>query len=66
MKSADYHVFIDRDYHDTKADRKERGREEIDGFSEKIMKIEHDIISKHKALAHFIVHPDFTVSPAQK
>jgi len=66
LKSADYHVFIDRDYHDTKKDREERGREKIDDFSEQIMKIEDAIISKHKALADVIVNKDFTVSVAKK
>lgn len=59
LKHGDYHVFIDRDYHDTKPDRQERGREKIDSFSEQIMKIEHQIISKHKALATFVVDKNF-------
>lgn len=66
LKSADYHVFIDRDYHDTKEDRRERGRETIDDFSEQVMKIEDAIISKHKALADIIVHKDFTASLVRK
>jgi len=61
LKNADYRVFINRDYHDTKDDRKERGREKIDDFSEQIMKIEDAIISKHKSLADFVISKDFDV-----
>jgi uridine kinase len=61
LKNTDYRIFIDRDYHDTKEDRKERGRDVIDEFSERIMKIEDRIISKHRALANIIVKKDFTV-----
>ena len=62
LKHAQHRVFIDRDYSDTRADRKERAREVIDEFSEKIMEIEHNIISKHKDLATLTVHPNFTVT----
>lgn len=65
LKNADYHVFIDRDYHDTKKHRQERGREVIDSFSDKILKIEDQIISKHKSLASFIVRKDYTVEVAE-
>ncbi|MCH7548845.1 MAG: zeta toxin family protein [Candidatus Krumholzibacteriota bacterium] len=61
LKNADYRIFINRDYHDTFEDRKERGREKIDSFSEKIMKIEDSIISRHKSLANIIVSKDFSV-----
>ncbi len=61
LKNADYRVFIDRDYHDTLADRKERGRDPIDEFSEQVLKIEDGIISRHRDLADFIVRRDFTV-----
>ena len=64
LESADYHVFIDRDYHDTLADRKERGRETIDAFSEEVMRIEDAIISQHRSLANIIVNRDFSVTRA--
>jgi uridine kinase len=61
LKNADYHVFIDRDYHDTEEHRKARGRDVVDEFSNKILKIEDRIISKHKSLASFIVRKDFSI-----
>jgi uridine kinase len=61
LKNADYHVFIDRDYYDTREHRLARGRDKIDEFSDKILKIEDLIISKHKQLADFVVRKDYTV-----
>lgn len=61
LKNAGTHVFIDRDYRDTKKARLERAREEQDDFLEKILKIEHDIISKHKALAHIVINKNYEV-----
>ena len=61
LTNIDYRVFIDRDYHDTMEDRRERGRETIDEFSEQVLKIEDRIISKHRSLAQFIVNKDFSV-----
>ncbi len=66
LTNADFHVFIDRDYHDTKADRVERGRDTIDEFSERIMKIEHEIISKHRELARFVVDKKFKVTDTNR
>lgn len=62
LKNADNRIFIDRNYHDTKPDREERAREKIDDFSDKILAIEHGIISKHKALATIVVDKRFDVS----
>ncbi len=53
-------VFIDRNYHDTKASRQERNRENQDEFLEKILKIEHEEISSHKYLADIIIKKDYT------
>ena len=61
LKNADYHVFIDRNYHDTEKHRKERGRDVVDKFSNDILKIEDKIITKHKSLASFIVRKDYSV-----
>lgn len=61
LANADYRIFIDRNYHDTLEDRRERGREVVDDFSDKILRIEDRIISKHRELADFIVNRDFTV-----
>ncbi len=61
IESADYHVFIDRDYYDTLQHRLERGRDKIDEFSDEILKIEDRIITKHKQYADFVVRKDYTV-----
>ena len=61
LGSADYHVFIDRDYYDTLAHRRERGRDKIDDFTNQILKIEDAIITKHKQYADFVVNKDYTV-----
>lgn len=54
-------MFIDRDYFDTLEDRRERGREKIDDFTDKVLKIEDKIISRHKARANIVVNKDFSV-----
>lgn len=66
IKNADYHVFIDRDYYDTLEHRKERGRDNIDEFTDRILKIEDRIITKHKQYADFVVRKDYTVEVVQK
>ncbi len=59
LKQADMRIFIDRNIHDTRESRKKRAREKQDEFLEKILMIEHEIISKHKTLADIIVTKDF-------
>ena len=61
LRNVDYRVFIDRDYNDTIQDRLDRGRDPIDDFSERVLRIEDGIISNHRERADFIVHRDFTV-----
>jgi len=61
LKNTDLHVFIDRDMNDTRESRKERGREVQDDFLERVLKIEHDIISRHKEKANIIIRKDFSV-----
>ena len=59
LNNVDLRIFIDRDYHDTKASRLERNRERQDDYLEQILLIEHDIISKHKDLADIIITKEF-------
>jgi uridine kinase len=66
LKNVDYHVFIDRDYYDTREYRTARQREVIDEFSEQILKIEDRIITKHKQYADIIVRKDFSVQIVAK
>ena len=61
LKNAHRHIFIDRDYIDTKTQRLRRAREKQDRFLEDVLKIEHDIISRHKGMADMIVTRDFQV-----
>ncbi len=62
LKNVDFKVFIDRNYNDTREDRIGRKRDVIDEFSNQILEIEHEIISKHKSLASFIVQKDYSVA----
>jgi len=66
LKNADHRIFIDRTYEDTLEDRKARGRDVIDEFTNRILKIEHEIIAKHKELANIIVEKDYSVTVLRK
>jgi len=55
LKNIDRHVFINRTYEDTRESRIMRAREEQDDFLERILKIEHEIISSHKSQADIII-----------
>ena len=62
LKNIDCHVFIDRNINDTRDSRKERAREAQDDFLEKVLMIEHKIISSNKARANIIVNKDFSIT----
>jgi uridine kinase len=62
LSNVDWRIFIDRNYKDTLKDRKQRGREPVDEFSERVLELEHKIISQHKVLAHILVNGDFSVT----
>ncbi len=64
LSSSDVRVFIDRTFEQTKEARLERGRDTIDDFSEQVLLIEHNIISKHKKMASIIVDSQFNASAA--
>ena len=57
---ADCRVFINRTFKQTRKDRIERGREKNDPFIERVLEIEHKIISSHKKLADIIIKQDFS------
>ena len=63
LSNVNTHVFIDRDYGETRSHRDKRRRSdaELDPFVEEILAIEHEIISAHKALAQVIVNKDYSV-----
>ncbi len=61
LKNADHRVFIDRTYKDTYEHRKERARDELDDYMNKILRIEHEIISAHKRKADIVISRDYRV-----
>ena len=63
LSNVDTRVFIDRDYEDSRAhrDKRRRNEAELDPFIDKVLAIEHEIISAHKALAQVIVNKDYSV-----
>jgi len=61
LKNVDKRIFLEGTYADTLDGRIKRNREAEDGFSARILGIEHDIIIKHKALADIVVSTDHTI-----
>jgi uridine kinase len=63
LDNIDTHVFIDRNYDDTRAHREKRKRDEseLDPFIDKVLKIEHDVISKNRERANIIINKDYSV-----
>jgi uridine kinase len=61
LSNTNRHIFIDRTHIDTREARQHRAREEQDGFLEQVLKIEHGIISAHKAKADVIINKDYEV-----
>jgi len=59
-------VFIARSHQDTLKDRVQRQREELDEFTDRVLEIEHNIISKHRSFADIVVNGDFSVSVVSK
>lgn len=59
LKNVDCRVFIDRNKMDTIESRKKRAREAQDEFLDRILTIEHEIISKHKALADVVISKEW-------
>ncbi len=57
-------VFIDRDYRDTRKHRERRNRDasELDEFIDRVLVIEHEIISADKANADIVINRDYTIA----
>jgi len=68
LASSDVRVFIDRDWQATRAHREKRSRDaaELDPFIDRVLTIEHEIISAHKARADLVVTADFSVQPVKE
>jgi len=59
LKNVDAKIFIDRNLRDTKKARAKRAREKQDEFLEKILSIEHRIISAQKKDADIIISKNY-------
>ena len=59
LKNVNCRIFIDRNKLDTKESRLQRAREKQDEFLDKILSIEHEIISKHIKLADIIISKEW-------
>ena len=66
LDAATHRAFIDRDFRQTRKHREKRNRDasELDSFIDRVLEIEHEIISSHKPRADIIIHEDYSVSPA--
>lgn len=64
LENADVRIFIARDMEQTRAHREKRKRDaaELDVFTEQVLRIEHDIISRHRKLADIVIEPDYTIT----
>lgn len=61
LDNIDRRIFINRTYIETKEARYLRGRDAQDDFVEKVLSIEHNIISAHKKQADIILKTDYTI-----
>jgi uridine kinase len=63
LKHVDTRIFIARDWLETLADRqrRNRGNEVGDAFTEQVLSTEHKIIAGHKQLADFVIMKDYEV-----
>lgn len=61
LENVDTRIFIVRDRLDTMETRARRAREPSDQFIEEVLKIEHEIISRHRSRADVIVSRDYEV-----
>ncbi|SHM48264.1 uridine kinase [Chryseobacterium carnipullorum] len=58
----DFSIFIDRNYKDTYENRMKRNRDEQSDFIEKVLDIEHHIISKFKDKANLILDKNYQIT----
>ena len=61
LQNIDIKIFIDRDYKSTLENRKKRARDPITPFVEKVLAIEHVIISRHKTLSDIIIDQNYQI-----
>ena len=61
LNNDDVRVFIDRTVRETRGTRVERAREDQDEFLERVLEIEHEVISRHKDSADILIASDYSV-----
>ena len=61
LDNVNTRVFIARNRLETMEHRMKRGREDFDPFIEKVLEIEHDIISRHRERADVVISRDYDV-----
>lgn len=66
LKDVDKKVFLSPTYKETLSARKQRKRDKLDKFDNKILLIEHRIISAHSKKADIIIKKDYTIDPRSK
>lgn len=59
LENIDCRIFIDRNKMDTIESRKKRNREAQDAFLDRVLTIEHEIISRHIRLANIVITKDW-------
>ncbi len=66
LKHCKTHIFIDRTYLETREHREKRMRDasELDPFIDRVLEIEHGVISAHKPRAQIIVDADYNAIAA--
>jgi mannosylfructose-phosphate synthase len=66
LKNVDKKIFLLRTHKDTLKMRLARKRDKIDKFDEKILSIEHRIISQHRKLSNIVVQKDYLLPAKRK
>lgn len=61
LDNLDVTIFIDRNFKDTYQQRKNRGREEMDAFIEKVLEKEHQLIYPFHLQSDIIITKDYSV-----
>jgi len=61
LEAVDTRIFIARNRLETMEARMRRGREKFDPFIEEVLKIEHAVISAHRARADIVITRDYEV-----
>ncbi len=66
MPDLDVRVFLEATYADTRARRVARARDVDSPFVERVLAIEHEIITRQAAVADVVIDPDFAVRPRNR